>query len=373
MTGKEIDLLCIGNALVDVFAGAEAGANYGLTEPVQHIEIEKILEIISLCKSGGENPPVICSGGGAANVAKVAACLGAKVNFLGAIGAGKTHETGVSSGPDEFGMLFESELREAGVELNLPLKPAPTGICLYLGEGEEKRVAASPSAALELSESDIKEDDIRRARILVLDGFILNKTGLVRHILELADKYGTIIAIDMGSAAIAGEHAAEIADYARRYSLILFMNEEEAANFHKSAVSASTEGTGNREPSFERIYSFFQSFSGKGPVTAVKRGGLGAICFAGGKSFLAETEAVFAQETTGAGDAFCAAFLYAYVRNKTPHFAATFPAHFATKFPAHDFAECAAFGNRAARLLLDSAGTKLDKEKMQSLAGIFAT
>ena len=50
MAEKEFDLFCIGNALLDVFARDEGqvAEHYGITKPVQHIEIEKLKEIVSL-------------------------------------------------------------------------------------------------------------------------------------------------------------------------------------------------------------------------------------------------------------------------------------------------------------------------------------
>ena len=364
MAEKETELLCIGNALVDIFAsgvhaqGVPAQSmrdlceRYGISGPVQHVEIERLKELVSLLPEYSA-----VSGGGAANVAKIAALLGTRVSFTGALGREKNgqardlakDQTEFQS--DEFGRLFSKELSDAGVMLHLHLKSPPTGLCLYIKTGDETRIAASPSAALELCESDIPEDELKKARLVVIDGFMLNRQGLVRRILSLAEKYGTIAAMDLGSAAIAGEQAAEIADYAR-HDTILFMNEAEAIAFYKGIVKKEA-GSRDEETVLANACAYFKSMTeGKSfPIIVVKLGKRGALVFAGGIVYRAETREHKPLESTGAGDAFSAAFLSAWVRNKP-------------------LAECAALGNRAGRIVLDVAGTQVNREQLKDIAAV---
>ena len=333
MAQKELDLLCIGNALVDVFARADEQtlARHGITRPVQHVEYEIINKILSEL---GSKDLVLSSGGGAANVAKIAGFLGAELCFTGSVGEVKE--------PDTFGRLFIKELSNAGVKLRLSLKPSPTGVCLYVRTGDETRIAASPSAALELTENDIVEEDLQKASVVVIDGFILNRSGMVRRILDLADKYGTVIALDLSSISIASEYAAEISEYARRHSLILFMNEAEAEAFYKE--------TRKDNSLFPEMCEFFESLTAgkRFPIIVVKLGARGALCFAEGKTQRFETQALVPADSTGAGDAFCAAFLSAWVWDKA-------------------LPECAVFGNKAAGIVLGATGTKVEKEAFGNL------
>jgi len=346
---KEIELLCIGNAIVDVFADVDSdlALRYGLCEPVQHIEIEKLKTILSEL---GETTAV--SGGGAANAAKVAALLGAKAGFSGAIGS------------DEFGRLFGEELKAAGVKTLLVHKPSPTGLCLVLRTVDGTRIAASPSAALELSEDDINEEEIKKARVIVIDGFMLGRRTLVRRILALANQHGAAAAIDMGTAAIAAEEAEEIVAYAalfntssldvssnatshaKQHPFFLFMNEDEAVSFRNALGRTAVEA--------EQIRKFLKSLTERSPslVIVVKMGKRGAICFTKGKAYNAWTDAVEPVETTGAGDAFCGAFLTAWARGES-------------------LSECAGMGNNAARIVLDGAGTKVEKSAFKNLAALW--
>ena len=321
----ETELFCIGNALVDVFAQADEKLcdSYGITTPVQHIEMEELTSILSALPEY-----ITVSGGGAANTAKVAGFLGARACFTGAIGRKNT--------PDNFGRIFEKDLAASSVKLNLKIKPLPTGICLILKTGENKtRIAAAPSAAMELSEDDINEEDVKKTKLVVVDGYMLWRPGFVRHILNLADKYGKPAAIDLGSPGIAREKAADVEEYARKYPLILFMNEEEADAFYIGLYR----GLQGIKP----LDQFFRSFTtgNSWPIIAVKLGSLGAICFSGGEMHQNGTKAINALETTGAGDAFSAGFLTAWVRNKP-------------------LPECAAMGNKAAALVLGAEGSQME-------------
>lgn len=328
---------------MDVFAPAERGIPdlWGLTEPAQHLAYDDLAEILAALPD-----LVTSSGGGAANVAKIAALLGLSTGFAGSVGPGADHFAGI----------FEADLRAAGVLPVLSRGTLPTGICLLFQTPRgETRIAASPQAALEFAEADVPDGFIRAAQVVVIDGYMLGRDGLIRHVLERADRYGTVVALDVGSAGNAAGQAREIARYCRDYPLILFMNEGEAEAFY-AALSGDSEagpvpGAFKKGRYLRRIYSFFKKMTGNElfPIIVVKRGKRGAVVFAGGGLYQAGTLAVSPGETTGAGDAFCAAFLAAWIRNKPLY-------------------ECALLGNRVAREILAVPGTRIDRKKLASLA-----
>jgi sugar/nucleoside kinase (ribokinase family) len=343
MAETELELLCIGNALVDVFARTEKGEEgdtdppFGLDKPVQHIDIEKLKEIAARLPGAR-----VVSGGGAANTAKIAGFLGFRTGFIGAVGAGP------EGGTDRFGGVFAEDLAAAGVNAFLAKKPSPTGICLVLKTGTGKTVtAAAPSAALELSPEDWDEKLIKSAKVVMIDGFMLERKNLITHILDQANKYGTVAALDVGSASLVRDHAWEIATYSRIYPLILFMNQEEAAAFYLTL--SRREGAAEQSLSRE-ISGFFTNFTAANlfPIVAVKLGKRGAVVFAGGSVYREETIPIVPSEATGAGDAFSAAFLGAWIRGKS-------------------LSECAALGNHAAREVLNVPGTQVDPKKLKHL------
>jgi sugar/nucleoside kinase (ribokinase family) len=344
---KSLEILCIGNALVDVFVKitSEQFRKIGITRSC-HISYEKLHEMLTLFPSNNA-----VSGGGAANVAKVAALLGIHTGYIGAVGT-----------DDEVAAIFEREMEAAGVHLFLTKKPAPTGTCLFLQrEGEPPVIVASISAAGLLEAKNVPEESIRSARIVVLDGYVLGRDALVNRVLELAAGYGTVVALDVGSVEITEARAWDIIRYCKEYPLLLFMNQDEACAFYR-CINRNT-GDDEEEPmSFmdwlfartptlpQKMQIFFQKLANDlFPVITIKLGAKGAIVFAGGKVHHEDTLAVIPKEITGAGDAFCAAFLGAWLRDKS-------------------FGECAAFGNKAAREVLEVDGTFVDRKKMSGIA-----
>ena len=323
MIKSGFDLLCVGNALVDVFVRdtEDLHIRYGITDPVQHVEIELIEKIL-----GHFAKFTAVSGGGAANIAKIASLLERKTCFIGSIG------------DDKFGQLFEENLTAAGVKLIIHKRQTPTGICLVLRTKDATRIAASPSASLELFENDIDSEDIKRAKVIVFDGFMLGRQKLKSHILDLARLYKKPVAIDLSSPYIAAEMAKEIEAYCEEHKLILFMNENEAEVFYNS-LNATKDETTKRKT----FIAFFKSLTkGKAwPLIAVKQGSRGALCFAGGEAYRSKTTAITPVDTTSAGDAFGAGFLSAWLKGK-------------------DLASCVAFGNETAALVLGAEGSQIN-------------
>ncbi|MDR0730023.1 MAG: adenosine kinase [Treponema sp.] len=329
------NLFCIGNVMVDYYAASnvEFARRYGIDSPVQHIEHDRLVAAI------GELPDrVPCSGGGAANVAKIAALMGTGVRFIGA------------RGTDEPGRFFEKELEEAGVCLNLLPRETPTGCCLVLKLGDTVRIAAAPAAALELGVEDIDADDIRSAAVVVIDGYLMSRQDLVRHILERANHSGTMVALDLSSVQIARERAHEILTYSRVYPLILFMNEEEAGVFFRTISSQDGVESDGEEEIGKEMTDFFRGLTANElfPIVVIKRGKRGATVFAGGRIHRESAFAVNPRDSTGAGDAFCAAFLSAWIRGKTP-------------------GECASLGNKVAREVLAAPGTTVNRKRIAAL------
>jgi sugar/nucleoside kinase (ribokinase family) len=329
------NLFCVGNVVVDFFAAAdtEFARRYGIDGPVQHIEHDRLVAAI------GELPEKVArSGGGAANVAKIAALLGTRVCFTGALGT------------DESGRFFEKELGEAGVRLGLFPRKKPTGCCLILRLGDTVRIAAAPGASLELAVENIDEKDIRGAAVVVIDGYLMGRQDLIRYILDTANHCGTTVALDLSSVPIARERAHEILTYSRLYPLILFMNEEEAGMFFRTISVRESFEPGGEEEIDEEMIDFFLGLTANElfPIVAIKRGKRGAVVFAGGRIHRENTFAVKPKDSTGAGDAFCAAFLSAWIRGKP-------------------LGECAALGNKVARELLVAPGAGVNRKRIAAL------
>ncbi|MDR2435419.1 MAG: adenosine kinase [Treponema sp.] len=338
---EKVDLLCIGNAIVDVFVRVDAAfmERQGIGEPVQHISRDQAESIL---KESRGNAPVFSSGGGAANVAKIAALLDVDAAFSGCVGQ------------DELAAVFEKDLVDAGVSPFLARGTEKTGVCLMLSDGGETRIAAAPGAALEFTDADVREETIAAAEIVVIDGYILDRRPLVQRILQLSDRHGIPAALDAASLFQIREKTEEILHYSRNYPLIIFMNAGESIVFYNTIRKGDQVEDTHSEQEKEKIILRYicpilklitdgEIF----PVFVIKLGSRGAVVVAGGTVYREETFAVIPRNTVGAGDAFCAAFLSAWIRGKS-------------------LGECAALGNKVAREMLEVPGSGIKADKLKT-------
>jgi sugar/nucleoside kinase (ribokinase family) len=199
---------------------------------------------------------------------------------------------------------------------------------------------------------------ISGADVVVLDGYILDRRSLVQHILLLASRRGIPVALDAASIMQVKSKAEEILTYSRSFPLFIFMNADETITFFNTIRKIKDEGTHATEKEKEeiilrdvcpmlKIITDGEIF----PVIVVKLGGRGALVIAGGSVYHEETFTIIPRNTVGAGDAFCAAFIAAWIRGKS-------------------LSECAALGNKVAREVLEVPGTHIKSGKLISFAKI---
>ena len=339
------ELLCIGNPLVDVFINIDISLakKYGIVEPVQHISRDQA-EMLMNEPTINFTSAVKSSGGGAANVAKIAAMLGMNASFSGC------------AGQDYLADFFEKEMTGAGVSVILEKSNERTGLCFACSVNKETRFAASPGAALDFNETFVGEELLNGAEVVVVDGYILDRRPLVQHILLLASRRGIPVALDAASIFQVKSKAEEILTYSRNFPLFIFMNADEAITFFNTIRKSRDDVINLQEKEKEavilrdvcpmlKIITDGEIF----PIVVVKLGGRGAVVVAGGNVYREETFTVTPRNTVGAGDAFCAAFISAWIRDKS-------------------LSECAAMGNKVAREILSVPGTHIKSGKLKSFA-----
>ena len=346
------EILCIGNPIVDIFIDIDKNLalKYGIKDFSQHItheQVEAIFSEPSIDFSKVERS----SGGGAANVAKIAAMLGMSTVFSGC------------TGRDEHASVFEDEITSAGVRAELIKYDNKTGICFACNiSGGALRFAACPGAALDLTEAHISGEMISSAEVIVLDGYILNRRSLVQHILLKASRSGIPVALDAASVFQVKAKAEDILNLSRNFPLFIFMNADETIAFYNTikkvndadSISAKLQSMTEKEKEafiIREISPILKIITESDiyPILVVKLGGRGAIVFAGGHTYREETFTITPRSTVGAGDAFCAAFISAWIRGKS-------------------LSECAALGNKVAREILEVPGTKIKSGKLKSFA-----
>jgi len=341
----KFELLCIGNAIVDVFSSADFSLmeKFGITGSVQHIDRNNAEAI--LCElEAVQGSALVASGGGAANVAKISAMLGMKSAFCGCVGQ------------DPIAEIFRQDLERAGASAILCYVKEKTGVCLVLNSGEERRIAASPGAALELSWSCIDNTFFSSAEIVVIDGYILDNRLLVKQILKHAGQLEIPVVIDAASVFQIQNKAEEIMHYSRNHPLFLFMNVDEAIAFYNTVTKSKMDKTDLSES--EKIGFILKDVcpmlktiakGEKFPIMAIKLGSMGAVVVANNSVYREKCIPVLAGDTVGVGDAFAAAFLSSWIRG-------------------YSLSECAAMGNKVARRILEAPGTSIKDSRLKTFA-----
>jgi len=194
------------------------------------------------------------------------------------------------------------------------------------------------------------------AEAIVLDGYMLDRRPLAQYILQLANRHGIPVALDAASVFQIKEKTEDILQYSRNYPLIVFMNADEAIVFYNNIKKSgdSLDAYSEREKEnliLKEICPVLKCIT-EGeifPIIVIKLGGKGAVVLAGGNIYREETFTIIPRNTVGAGDAFCAAFVSAWIKRKS-------------------IRECAALGNKVAREVLLVPGTNIGKDKLKSFA-----
>jgi sugar/nucleoside kinase (ribokinase family) len=283
------DVVGLGSALMDftIEVEPELLEKLGLKKGHMHlIDAEQSADILtSLSTMAMAKTP----GGSAANTIAGVANFGGKAVFLGKVGR------------DAFGDFYKKESEKAGVTTRLARHEKMTGHAIALITPDSERTFATHlGAALFMTKEDVPEEEIRKSRILHLEGYMLE--GGLRdaslHAMEMARRHRVKISIDLADPALVRRNLDEFRRIMKEYADIIFANEEEAAVF--------TGLTGEETAAGVASYC---------SIAAVKFGADGSIIVTGGKQYRIPPYKTAVVNTNGAGDMYAAGVLYGIARD----------------------------------------------------------
>lgn len=239
-----------------------------------------------------DNPAVIRArpGGSAANQAAWMARLGLSVVFAGRVGA-------------EDAGFHRRELARFGVEPRLAAdESAATGaIVVLVGPDGERTMITDRGANLMLRPDDVPAALLDRAALLHLTGysfFAPAPRAVVLGLISEASRRGVPFTVDPGSAAFLQQLAPGAFLGWTKGAAVCFPNRDEAA------VLTGLTGPALAAATLARNYG----------AVAVKLGADGAVLAVGdAPPVLIPARPAVVRDTTGAGDAFCAGFLAAWL------------------------------------------------------------
>ena len=295
MPASRLDVLCIGNAIVDVIANASdefltaEGLVKGSMRLIDAEEAERLYSHMG--------PAHQVSGGSAGNTAAGVAALGGRAGFIGQVA------------PDQLGEFYRHDLTAAGVEFITAAadvgEPTARSMILVTPDGH-RTMNTFLGAAQHLHSSALDEQQIRDSAILYLEGYLWDpetpRYAMVRAI-EVAREARRKVAFTLSDTFCVDRHRdgfSQLLDSGRID--ILFANQAEIE---------ALAGIAHLETAVAAV-------APKVETLVVTRSEHGALATRGAERADVPAEAIRELvDTTGAGDLFAAGFLLGAARDKS--------------------------------------------------------
>jgi sugar/nucleoside kinase (ribokinase family) len=287
MTQPRFDVLCIGNAIVDVIADADdsfldgQGLTKGSMRLIDEAEAERLYGVMG--------PGRELSGGSAGNTAAGLAALGCSVGFIGQVAK------------DQLGRIYQHDVESLGVEFLVPARDnvGATARSLILVTPDAQRTMNTFLGAAQLLDASVIDHGaVADAGILYLEGYLWDPEApraAMEAAIADAKAAGRRVAFTLSDTFVVDRHGPDFLRLADEGKLdILFAN---------AAELASVTGEQDFEAGIAKL-------APKVPLLVVTHGADGAVAVQGAERARVAAEPIDKLvDTTGAGDLFAAGFL----------------------------------------------------------------
>ena len=290
MNETRIDVLGIGNAIVDIIAEVDDAFldGLGLVKESMHLVDTGMADRIRESLSS----PVLVSGGSAANTIAGLAAVGGRGRFVGKVR------------DDEFGATFAGDLRASSVLYATPpaTEGPETGRSLVLVTPDAQRTMCTYlGASIRLQAEDLDPADIANSQVVYLEGYLWDAPGgpdVFARAAEIAASSGRKVAMTLSDSSCVDRHRGDFRAFVREHVDIVCANEAEAVSLFEEDDFMAAANMLARDVE----------------VVALTRGEKGSVILSRGSTF--EMEAVMTRvlDVTGAGDLYAAGFLYGYTQ-----------------------------------------------------------
>ena len=325
-----VQVLGISNAIVDVLGHVEEQFLVDLDAPkgsmilVEEDQAERVYTMMG--------PATEMSGGSVANTVAGIANLGGSTAYIGRVA------------DDQLGRIFIHDMESLGVDVRLTPSTggAPTARSYVLITPDGQRTMQTYlGACLELSKSDVSQETIGEAEIVLLEGYVWDTPlgqDAVEQAMNIAGEGKSSVALSLSDAGCVDRHRESfLAALASHVSIVVADDSEVMSLFQ---VDTLEEGLA-RAQSMDCIFAVTRSEQGSVIVNGHQRIVQAAY----------PVEQVV--DTTGAGDAYAAAFLFGFVSGKT-------------------LPECADLGSFAGAAVIQQLGARLEKDLLATYPGFQA-
>ena len=290
---RSLDVLCVGNAIVDVLAQTDDSflEDHGMVKgSMQLTDPDRARTIYAAMP-----PAVEISGGSAANTAAGLASLGTSVAFIGKVA------------DDDLGEVFAHDIRSAGVAFHgFPAvgaaAAAGTARCLICVTPDAQRTMnTSLGVAGQLTTDDIDLSLVPTARVVYLEGYLWDEPAAksaLRNVMGWAASAGTRVAFTLSDGFCVDRHRAEFLEIVEHHVDILFANEDEICSLYE---------VDDFDEAARRV-------AGHCAIACLTRSEAGSVIISSdGERVDVPAAPANLVDTTGAGDLYAAGFLSAWV------------------------------------------------------------
>ena len=316
---NSVQLLGISNAIVDILAHVDEefldkiGAPRGSMTLIDRDRAHEIYNMMG--------PATEMSGGSVANTVAGFANMGGSAAYIGNV-----HD-------DQLGEIFNHDMRSLGVDVRLsPAKVgSPTARCHVLIDQDGQRTMQTYlGACTELRLADITADTVGSPRITLLEGYVWDipeGPALLNEAMRIAKGNGSQIALSLSDSFCVQRHRDEFMEAVKSSVDIVCADEDEMTELFQV-------------DSFDQVLPLLDDFDN---LFAMTRSEKGSVIVRGKEKFVQAAEPVEKViDSTGAGDAYTAAFLFGLANQKP-------------------LDECARLGTWVATQVIQQVGARIEK------------
>jgi len=294
MTGSGFDVLCIGNAIVDVIARVEEDfvARHGLVKGSMNLIDEARAD--ELYADMGQAVEV--SGGSAGNTAAGVASLGGRAAYFGKVKA------------DQLGAIFRHDMRAQGVAFDTPPAsdgPATARSFILVTPDSERTMNTYLGACVNFTTADVDRKVVEAAAVTYMEGYLWDRPE-AKEAFKLAAKFaraaGRKTSITLSDSFCVERHRDSFLDLIRSDIDIVFANETEIKSLYQT----------------QNFDGAVKAIAADCPVAVVTRSEKGCVVVKGDEVHASPAHPVNkVVDVTGAGDLFASGFLYGFTNGKS--------------------------------------------------------
>jgi sugar/nucleoside kinase (ribokinase family) len=315
----DVQLLGISNAIVDVLAHVDhelierLGVVPGSMNLIDEQRAHEIYELMG--------PATEMSGGSVANTIAGFANLGGRAAYIGRVRN------------DQLGEIFNHDMRSLGIDIRLQPSPdgAPTARShIMITTDGQRTMNTYLGACTELGVADISAETFGKPKAVLIEGYVWDigeGPALAEKAMELAARARSTVALSLSDSFCVQRHRESFAAAIEEGVDVVVADEDEINMLM---------GTDNFEDTVEALHNYDCLF-------VMTRSDKGSVIFHRGEQHVQEATPVDkVVDTTGAGDAYCAGFLYGWVHDRS-------------------IAECARAGTLCATAVIQQVGARIEK------------